>query len=143
MEASVRDAPADGSLVDAVLASANGREGAALSGVAALVLVCALGPVGGAAWLATVRQDCGRFLQREVRLSVVFVPLASLFTLGLVGALWRAIVLAPLVEEVQTRAGIARTSVRRGRYALPLLHAVFVQEDLSAAWLAAKAARAR
>jgi hypothetical protein len=141
MEGSVRDVPADGSLVDAVIASANGREGAALSGVAALLLVSALGPVGGAAWLATVRQDCGRFLRREVRLSVVFVPIASLFTFGLAGALWRAVVLAPLVEEVQARAGIPRPSVRRARYALPLLHAVFVQEDLSAAWIASRGSR--
>ena len=133
--------PPDRSLVDALLTSANGREGSAVSGVAALVLVTALGPVGGAAWLATVRQDCSRFLRREVSLSVVLVPLASLFSFGLVGALWRTLVLAPLVEEVQTRAGIARPSVRRARYAFPLLHAMFVQEDLSAAWLAAKVSR--
>jgi hypothetical protein len=134
--------PENRSLVDAMLASANGREGSAVSGIAVLVLVTALGPVGGAAWLATVRQDCARFLRREVRLAVVLVPLASFFSLGFVGALWRALVLAPLVEEVQARAGIARPSVRRARYALPILHAVFVQEDLSAAWIAARANRA-
>lgn len=128
--------------MDALLSSTNGREGSAVSGVAALLLVTALGPVGGAAWLATVRQDCARFLRRDVRLSVVVVPMASLFTLGFVGALWRTLVLAPLVEEVQTRAGIPRPSVRRARYAIPLLHAMFVQEDLSAAWLAARGGHA-
>jgi hypothetical protein len=133
--------PRPRSLVDAVLDASTGREGAAVSGLSALLLVTALGPVGGAAWLATVRQDCARFLQREVRLSAVFVPVASFLSLGLVGAVWRAVVLAPLVEEVQARAGLARTSVSRGRYALPLLHALFVQEDLTTAWLAARAPR--
>lgn len=131
-------APRPPSLVEAAAVAANGPPGRAFPGVGALLLVSLLGPVGSAAWLATVRQDAGRFLRREVRLSAVFVPLLSLFTFGLAGALWRVVVLAPLVEEVQTRAGLAQPSVRRGRYALPFAHALFVQEDLTAAWLAAR-----
>lgn len=131
------------SLVEAAARAANGPPGRAFPGLGALLLVTLLGPVGGAAWLATVRQDAARFLRRDVRFSAVFVPVLSLVTLGFVGSLWRVFVLAPLVEELQTRAGLARTSVSRGRYALPFAHALFVQEDLTTAWLAARTLDAR
>lgn len=132
------DATRSPSLVEAAARAANGAPGRAFPGVGALLLVTLLGPVGAAAWLATLRQDAARFLRRDVRLSAVFVPLLSLLTLGLVGALWRVFVLAPLVEELQARAGLARPSVSRGRYALPFAHALFVQEDVTAAWIAAR-----
>ncbi len=137
------DATRSPSLVEAAARAANGAPGRAFPGVGALLLVTLLGPVGGAAWLATIRQDAARFLRREVRLSAVFVPILSLLTFGLVGALWRVFVLAPLVAELQTRAGLARPSVSRGRYAMPFAHALFVQEDLTAAWLAARTFTAR
>lgn len=130
------DATRPPSLVDAAARAANGPPGSAFSGTSALVAVTLLGPVGAAAWLATLRRDAARFLRREVRLSAVVVPVLSCLTLGLVGALWRVVVLAPLVEELQTRAGIPRPSVSRGRYALPFFHALFVQEDVTTAWLA-------
>ncbi len=133
------DAQRPRSLVDDVLDSANGPGANLFPGLGALVAVVLLGPVGAAAWLASVRQASGRFLRREISLSAVWVPLASVLTFGVVGAIWRVVVLAPLVEEVQTRAGLPRPSVHRGRYALPFFHAVFVQEDLAAAWLAVRA----
>jgi hypothetical protein len=126
------------SLVEAAALAANGEPGRPFGGVGALLLVSLLGPVGAAAWLASVRQDASRFLRREIALSVVVVPVLSVVTLGLVGAIWRVVVLAPLVEELQTRAGLPHASVSRTRYALPFAHALFVQEDLASAWLAAR-----
>ncbi len=95
-----------------------------------------MGPIGGSLWLSRVRTECSAFLKRDVGISALALPWLSLFTFGLVGIFWRPLVLAPLVEEVQSRAGVLRPSVRRECYALPFFHALFVQEDLIAAWMA-------
>jgi branched-subunit amino acid transport protein len=123
--------------VDAVIDTTNGAPGAPMTGLVALILVTLLGPFGGALWLTLVRRDVSTFLRRDVDFASALVPFLSFFTFGIVGALWRTVVLAPIVEEVQTRAGVRAPSVNRLHYALPFVHAVFVQEDLAAAWVTA------
>lgn len=124
------------SAVDAAIAATNGPPGAPLSGVLALVLVTILGPFGGAFWLSLVRHDLRVYLRRNVAFASIAVPFLSFLTLGIVGALWRVLVLAPLVEELQTRAELPTPSVNRLHYALPFVHTLFVQEDLATAWIA-------
>lgn len=125
------------SAVDAAIEATNGPPGTPLNGVLALVLVTILGPFGGAFWLSLVRHDLRVYLRRNVAFASIAVPFLSFLTLGVVGALWRVFVLAPLVEELQTRAGIPTPSVNRLHYALPFVHTLFVQEDLATAWIAA------
>ncbi len=125
------------SAVDAAIEATNGPPGAPLSGVLALVVVTMLGPFGGAFWLSLVRHDLRVYLRRNVAFASIAVPFLSFLTLGVVGALWRVLVLAPLVEELQTRAGLPTPSVNRLHYALPFVHTLFVQEDLATAWIAA------
>lgn len=135
-EAPLTERPSRSS-VDAVIDTTNGPPGAPMTGLAALILVTLLGPFGGALWLTLVRRDVAAFLRRDVDFASALVPFLSFFTFGIVGALWRTVVLAPIVEEVQTRAGVRAPSVNRLHYALPFVHAVFVQEDLAAAWVTA------
>ena len=125
------------SSVDAVIDTTNGPPGGPLTGLVALALVTLLGPFGGALWLTLVRRDVSAFLRRDVDFASSLVPFLSFLTFGIVGALWRTVVLAPIVEEVQTRSGVRAPSVNRLHYALPFVHAVFVQEDLAAAWVTA------